>query len=425
VATDAAGWRHILYVRRDVRTGHYRALVLRLRDFRTIADLVETDSRVLYAPSTSTPGKGYLLYVRAGNLLAHPFDPDSLRVSGEAMPIASKVYFFVPTGAADFSVSNTGALAYQSYVSRSQLAWVDRTGNQLATVGPGKINLKSARLSPDGQRLATAIYDIERGEQDLWIFDLNTNSGRRLSSERALRDAPVWSPDSTKVAFLHQADDMPPRVHLRGVGENDTEETTPAGDFQMPTDWSPDGRFVAFGNTGFPRFANETQGDVWVFDLARNRKAIPLLTTRFHEANPAFSPDGKWLAFTSDESGRAEVYLQAFQSGDIPSLTGERYRVSGVGAQALRWRRDKEELFYLDFDGRVQAVPVRLSPKPEFGPTTALFSITTEARAAIHSVLGFDVSADGKRFVVPVVSSAQASSLIVIQNWEALLPRRP
>ena len=363
--------------------------------------------------------------MRAGNLLAHPFDPDSLRVSGEAMPIASKVYFFVPTGAADFSVSNTGALAYQSYVSRSQLAWVDRTGNQLATVGPGKINLKSARLSPDGQRLATAIYDIERGEQDLWIFDLNTNSGRRLSSERALRDAPVWSPDSTKVAFLHQADDMPPRVHLRGVGENDTEETTPAGDFQMPTDWSPDGRFVAFGNTGFPRFANETQGDVWVFDLARNRKAIPLLTTRFHEANPAFSPDGKWLAFTSDESGRAEVYLQAFQSGDIPSLTGERYRVSGVGAQALRWRRDKEELFYLDFDGRVQAVPVRLSPKPEFGPTTALFSITTEARAAIHSVLGFDVSADGKRFVVPVVSSAQASSLIVIQNWEALLPRRP
>ena len=200
-------------MRRDVRTGHYRALVLRLRDFSTIADLVETDSRVLYAPSTFTHGKGYLLYVRAGNLLAHPFDPHSLQVSGEAMPIASKVYFFVPTGAADFSVSNTGALAYQSYVSRSQLAWVDRTGNQLATVGPAKINLKSARLSPDGQRLATAIYDIERGEQDLWIFDLKTNSGRRLSSEPALRDAPVWSPDSTRLAFLHQADDMPPRVH--------------------------------------------------------------------------------------------------------------------------------------------------------------------------------------------------------------------
>jgi hypothetical protein len=416
---------HVLYVRRDVRTGHYRALVLRLRDFSVTSDLIETDSRVLYAASTLTPGRGYLLYVRAGNLLAHPFDPRSLRISGEAMPVASKVYFFVPTGAADFSVSDTGALAYQSYVSRSQLAWVDRAGHTLATVGPANINLKSARLSPDGQRLATAIYDIERSEQDLWIFDLHTNSGRRLSSAQALRDAPVWSPDSTRLAFMHQADDMPPRVHVRGLGENDAEDTTPAGDFQMPGDWSQDGRFVAFGNTGFPRFANETQGDVWVFDLARGRKAVPLLTTRFHEANPAFSPDGKWLAFTSDESGRAEVYLQAFGSGDAPSLTGERHLVSSAGAQALRWRRDGKELFYLDFDGRVQAVPVRLSPKPKFGPATALFTITTEARAAIHSVLGFDVSADGKRFVIPVVTRPESRSLVVIQNWEALLPRKP
>ena len=127
-------------------------------------------------------------------------------------------------------------------------------------IGPAKINLKSARLSPDGQRLATAIYDIERGEQDLWIFNLNTNSGRRLSSEQALRDAPVWSPDSTMLAFMHQADDMPPRVHVRGVGENDTEETTPAADFQMPADWSQDGRFVAFGNTGFPRSQTKHKG---------------------------------------------------------------------------------------------------------------------------------------------------------------------
>lgn len=416
---------HVLYVRREVRTGHYRALVLRLSDFKVTNDLLETDSRVLYAASTLTPGKGYLLYVRAGNLLAHPFDPRSLRLSGEAMPVASKVYFFVPTGAADFSVSDTGVLAYQSYVSRSHLAYVDRAGHELSTIGPANTNLKSARLSADGQRLATAIYDIERGEQDLWIFDLNTNTGRRLSSEQALRDAPVWSPDSTMLAFLHQSDDMPPRVHLSGMGQNDKEEATPAGDFQMPADWSPDGRFIAFGNTGLQQLANETQGDVWVFDLARGRKAVPLLTTRFHEANPAFSPDGKWLAFTSDESGRAEVYLQAFRSGDTPSLTGERYLVSMSGAQALRWRRDGRELFYLDLNGRVQAVAVRLLPKPEFGPTTALFTITTEARAAIHSVLGFDVSADGKRFVIPVVSSAQAPSLVVIQNWEALLPRKP
>jgi Tol biopolymer transport system component len=245
-----------------------------------------------------------------------------------------------------------------------------------------------------------------------------------LTAEPALRDAPVWSPDSTKLAFAHAGDATPLKVHVRGLEEKDAEEAMPAADFQMPTDWSPDGRFVAFVNTGFPRSANETQSDVWLFDLARDRKPVPLLNTRFHETNPAFSPDGKWLAFTSNESGRPEVYVQAFRSGDAPSMVGERHLVSSAGALAVRWRRDGRELFYLGFDGRVHAVPVKLSPRLYFGPATALFTISTEARAAIHSVLGFDVSADGSRFVIPVVSSLKPPSIVVVQNWEALLPHK-
>jgi dipeptidyl aminopeptidase/acylaminoacyl peptidase len=162
-----------------------------------------------------------------------------------------------------------------------------------------------------------------------------------------------------------------------------------------------------------------------VFDLARGREPLPLLNTPFHEANATFSPDGKWLAFTSNESGRPELYVQAFRSDDTPSVSGERHLVSRSGAQAVRWRRDGRELFYLDFEGRVQAVPVVLSPKPQFGPATALFTITTEARAAIHSTLGFDVSADGKRFIIPVVASHESPSISVIQNWEALLLHMP
>jgi eukaryotic-like serine/threonine-protein kinase len=411
--------RHVLYVKWDARAGRHRAHVLRLSDFSTTKDLVATDSRVMYSASVTTPGTGFLLYVRGGNLLAQPFDPGSLEVTGEAMPVASRIYSFAKTGAADFSVSANGAIAFQSYVSRSQLVWVDRAGHQLATIGPANINVKSARLSPDGQRLATAIYDLEQGEQDLWTFDVKTNSGRRLAADPALRDAPVWSPDSKALAFMHQADGNPPKVHVRGLGEKDADEAMPAADFQMPADWSPDGRFLAFVNTGFPRLANEAQGDVWVFDLARGRKPVPVLNTPFHEANPAFSPDGKWLAFTSNESGRPEVYVQAFRSGEAPGVTGERYLVSSAGALAVRWRRDGRELFYLGFDGRVQAVPVRFSGKPDFGPTTALFTIGTEARAAIHSVLGFDVSADGSRFVI--VKASESPSLVVIQNWQALL----
>jgi Tol biopolymer transport system component/DNA-binding winged helix-turn-helix (wHTH) protein len=411
--------KHALYVKWDAKAGRHRAHVLRLSDFSTSRDLMETDSRVQYSSSPVTPGSGYLLYVRGGTLLAHPFDPRALQVTGEPMAVASKVYFFAKTGAADFSVSGS-ALAYQSLTSRSQLVWVDRTGHEVGMIGPADINVKSARLSPDGQWLATAIYDAERGGQDLWIFDVKTNLGRRLTAEAALRDAPVWSPDSKRLAFLCQTDGDPPKIHVRGLGAQDAEQVMPAADFQMPTDWSPDGRFVAYMNTGFPRTANETQSDVWLLDLHRGGKSAPLLNTRFHEANAVFSPDGKWLAFTSDESGRPELYVQALELGDVPSLTGERFLASRGGALAVRWRRDGKELFYLGFDGRVEGVSVRLSLRPEFGPARPLFTIGTEARGAIHSILGFDVSLDGRRFVI--AKALESPSIVVTQNWEALLP---
>jgi Tol biopolymer transport system component len=414
--------KHALYVRWDAKAGRYRAHVLRLSDFTTTGNLMETDSKVLYSPSTVTPGAGYLLYIRAGTLLAHPFDPRSQRVTGEAIPVASKIYSFAKTGAADFSVSGS-ALAYQGLTSRSQLVWVDRNGHEMATIGPSDINVKSGRLSPDGHWLATAIYDVERGGQDLWIFDVKTNLGRRLTADAALRDAPVWSPDSKRLAFLSQTDGDPPKIHVRGLGEQDAEEAMPAADFQMPTDWSPDGRFLAYMNTGFPRTANETQSDVWLLDLHRGGKPAPLLNTRFHEANAVFSPDGKWLAFTSDESGRPELYVQALELGDAPSLTGERYLASRGGALAVRWGRDGKELFCLGLDGRVEGISVRLSPRPEFGAARRLFTISNEARGAIHSILGFDISLDGSRFVI--ARALESPSIVVTQNWEALFPQSP
>ena len=412
---------HLLYVRWSSRAGRMQARTVRLRDFIS-KDLIETNSRVLYSASTVLPGAGYLLYVRGGTLLAQPFDPRSLRLTGEASPVVKEVYSFAQTGAADFSVSDRGTIAYQSLVSRSQLMWVDRTGRQISAIGPPNINVKSGRVSPDGKRVAAAIYDVERGQQDVWIIETETNSARRLTAEPALRDAPVWSPDSMTLAFLHTADATLPSVHLRGLGQKDPEKAMPKDGFQAPADWSPDGRYLAFVNSAFARVANDQQGDVWLLDMARDSTRIPLLNTRFHESTPVFSPDGKWLAFTSNESGRAEVYVQAFLPGDDPSVFGPRYLVSRAGAVAIRWPAKGKELFYLGFDGRVYAVAIKLSPKPSFGAATPLFPITTEARAAIHSQPGFDVSLDGQRFVIPVVSSSEAPSIVVVQNWEGLLP---
>jgi eukaryotic-like serine/threonine-protein kinase len=416
------GGQHLLYVTAESQAGRHRARVTLFDDPGSVKDVIESDSRVLYTASLRNPAAGYLMYLRAGNLLAQPFDPRSLRITGEAMPVVKDVYSFRPTGGADFSVSNSGALAYQSFSGRSQLVWVNRQGRQIGSAGPANVNVKSGRLSPDGRKLATAIYNVDRGAQNLWIVDLENNASRELTAQSGARDAPVWSPDSKKLAFLHASVGKLPRVNLRDAGENDVEEAMAGGDFQMPTDWSPDGRFIVFVNTAAARLSSDVQSDVFLIDLAQGRKVIPILSTRFHEANAAFSPDGKWLTFTSNESGRAEVYVQAFESTGVPRVTGERHLVTRSGAQALRWRRDGKELFYLALDGRVYGLSAKLSRKPEFGPATPLFTISPEARAAIHSVLGFDVSPDGERFLIPAVTSQEGPTLVVMQNWETALP---
>src|SRR5205085_8163002 len=147
-----------------------------------------------------------------------------------------------------------------------------------------------------------------------------------------------------------------PGVRLRGLEPLEMEETTPVADFQIPLDWSSDGRFMAFMTTGFPRFANEQQSDINMFDLAQGKKFLPLLNSRFHESWGAFSPDGKWFAFTSNESGSSEVYVQAFRAGAAPGLTGPRYLASKGGAATVRWRRDSRELYFVDGAGIVRAV---------------------------------------------------------------------
>lgn len=410
----------ILFVEWDEGIRRYRAKVRRPGENGQVHDLLAADTRVQYAESALRPGQGYLFHVQGGNLLAQRFNPRSLEVESEAAFVAGKVYSFQATGAADFSVSARGSVAYLNHVSRSQLAMVDRAGRELARVGPAGVNVKSGRISPDGRLVAAAIYNVERGAQDLWIFDLASGAARKLSAVPAMRDAPVWSPDSARLAFMRGGGGGWPIVTIRGLGEGEPEEEFPSGLFQMPTSWSPDGRFVAFVNTGAPHLPNEAQGDVLLLDLERGRRQIPLLATPFHEANPAFSPDGRWLAFTSDESGRAELYMQAFSGGDAPSVTGPRYPVTLAGAQAVRWRGDGGEIYYLGFDGGIYGVPVTPGQPPRFGKPGLLFKVSTEARAAVHSVTGFDISADGRRFLIPVVDKAvEGPSIVVIQNWEA------
>lgn len=192
-----------------------------------------------------------------------------------------------------------------------------------------------------------------------------------------------------------------------------------------PTDWSPDGRFILYNNSGLPAITEAFPSEVFAIDMAQNRKVIPLLNTPFHESNAVFSPDGKWLAFLSNESGQAEIYMQALDRGnDSMRVTGERFLISRQGAQCLRWRKDGRELFYLGSDGRVNAVRLAfVAGRVRAGQPEPLFTIDAEARATIHAVVSFDVSADGRRFVIPSMTPGENSALVVLQDWESLVAK--
>jgi serine/threonine-protein kinase len=191
----------------------------------------------------------------------------------------------------------------------------------------------------------------------------------------------------------------------------------------VPTDWSRDGRFILYNNSALPAITHDFPSDVFAIDMARNRKVIPILNTSFYEFNATFSPDGKWLAFLSTESGHAEIYMQALDRGnDSLRVTGERFLISRQGAQCLRWRKNGTELFYLGMDGRVNAVPLVFGAgKVRAAQPIPMFAIDTEALTTNHSVPSFDVSADGSRFVIPSMTPGESSALVVLQDWESLV----
>jgi Tol biopolymer transport system component len=337
---------------------------------------------------------GELFYVREGNLVARAFDPTKLRFTGDAVPVAEKMPYFSPTGWAPFAVSETGVLAYQAWSAPPQLRWVDRKGQTVGTVGPPGL-YSSLRLSPDGRKAAIEKKDPATGTSDLWIGELSREVMTRFTSEPGLESCPVWSADGSEIAFISHG--MAPEVIRRErlADSGGGEVLVSAKGFPIPSDWSSDGRVLAYQNLD-----EKTGWDIWVQPVSGTGKAFPFRQTHFNEAFASFSPDGRWVVFLSDESGRTEVYAAPFPE------SGPKWQVSTAGAsqeEPLRWRGDGKELFYVAADGQLMAVPVR--PRPgsfESGAPVPLFRLDSEVWS------GYDVAADGQRFLV---SSLQEDSL--------------
>jgi Tol biopolymer transport system component len=352
---------------------------------------------------------GYLAYVEGASLMAQPFDKDSLRLHGEPTRIAEGLESWEGIGFPTFAFSENGTLAYQeASVARSRLVWKDRTGRDLGEVGTNAV-YQTVRLAPDGRRAAVTLRDPQRGMSDIWIVDLTRNVTSRADAKPSETYNPVWSPDGRRLAYC-RADAAPPFLHAKPL-DGGAEEVLLAsnGSMQCATDWSSDGRFLLFTERH-----PSTGLDVWTLSFGEGRKAEPVLRTTFREYQPRFSPDGRWLAHVSDESGRPEIYLQRFPG------PGERVRISPGGGSSPRWSGDGRELFYESPDGGAMAVPVELGEEAEIGTPTRLFDL---GRVGADVDERFDVTVDGQRFLVIVPEGDASPRPTVVLNWAAQLPR--
>jgi len=400
--------RHFLY---DVRfEQHDRdSIYVGSLDSKERLLLLRANSDVAYAPP------GFLLFRSADRLMAVPFDAGSLRLNGEAVEVARGIEHFPPTGGSIFSAS-AGLLAFAP-ASRARLArmvWLDRSGREVGTLG-ASANYLGPRLARDGRHVAVSIVENLAKPPDLWLHDASLGTGTRLTQARTVSLMPVFSPDGSRVVFssnrkgawnLYETDVSKP-VGDRPVLESDLPK--------WPCDFTPDGRFLLYRE-----FNSETRGDLKFLDLAGDRKPHTFIATAYDEGAGNFSPDGRWVAYTSDESGRAEVHVASFPDAS------RRYRVSSDGGTQPRWSRDGRELFYLA-GSKMTGVPVHAQRDDlTFGTSRVLFEapFQTFGGTAFNISSRYDVSADGRFLVLLRASDEPPPPLTLVFHWTEML-RRP
>ena len=363
---------------------------------RQTRPLFPADSRVAYSPP------GYLLFARDGSLVAQSFDARALRVTGDPIPISDEVWTFRATGNAGFTVSDRADVAYLAGQRVSPLKWRDRTGREIG-VAAAPAAFGRPRLSPDGSRIAVQVADSRRGTRDIWIYDSERGLAQRLTEDPLDAVSPVWSPEGDRIVF-GSGRESPIDIYVRPTNVGGREELVlKEKGVQLVQDWSPDGRTILYEDYSPGR---SPQRQLWLLPLAARGDRAPLLPTSYTTSQGRYSPDGKWLAFVSDETGRLEVYL-------VPATgKGAVRRVSASGGSMPRWRRDAKELFYLASNGDLTSVATQLSDSGRVGAPAVLFASQPPPK-------DFEVSPDGRFLFLEggQGDTPRTVDLTVIVNW--------
>jgi serine/threonine protein kinase len=414
--------KHFVYLRAPENPGIYSGSIELKPEQQSSKQILGTPLMADYLPSTDG-GRGRLLFMREGTLLTQLFDERRLEPVGEPVSLAEHVGSFLLS--ASFSVSANGVLAYRAgktAIPLSGLNWYSRQGEDLGSAGEfGTTAYTDLALSPEGTRLATTRVDPKAdSEQSIWLLDLIRGVNARFTFDVAPDFAPVWSPDGTRIAYgaWRSGGSAIYQKLSNGAGKEQV-LVNATNDSKVPNDWSRDNRFLLYTQQDA-----RMNADLWVLPLSDGGLSsgvpTPFANTQFNEAGGQFSPDARWIAFTSDESGKSEVYVQPFPT---PPGGGGKIPVSRGGGNQPRWRRDGKELFYLSLDAKLMAVDVIRGfdvgpPKPLFQTPASNIQNRTAANG-----LNWDVTADGQRFLFDE-TKASSDSLTVVLNWTADLKNK-
>jgi Tol biopolymer transport system component len=366
--------------------------------------LFDADGHAEYAAT------GYVLFPREGKLMAQRFDPDRVELMGEPFPIAEYGRNIIA-----LSASAAGPIVYRTLSpdnGQRQLVWMDRSGRETDKVLYSDTSSQGPSMSRDGRHIA--VFRYAGGNMDVWSYDIARHAWDRITFDSADDIFPLWSPDGRRMVFSSNRTDGLMRLYSRTLasppGSEELLLKTTEG-MTFPMDWSADGRFVLYNRRDAKR-----GWDIWALPMQGDRTPIAAVRTDFNERSPAFSPDGAWIAYESDRSGRSEIYVQAF-----PGPGGEAVVSTNGGGQA-RWNPNGRELFYIASDDRLMAVPMRFAPggkTVEIGAPVGLFPTNVGSTALNTKRQQYMVGPDGQTFVMnSVPEKATASPISVILNWK-------
>jgi hypothetical protein len=400
--------RHFLYWARNSAGAGSQSLV--------VGSLGSAEAKlILNGVTTASYASGYLLFMREQTLVAQPFDPDKLQLSGEATPIAEHLAVNGATGVPEFSASDTGTLVYQTGEATGSwdLLWFGRDGKAAGTVAQQE-RYYYPDISPDNTQLAVSLFSGALGTADVWVLDLKRGTKSRLTFGPGTQLSAAWSVDGKTVYYSSNSKGAN-QIYSKAADGSGPEQAVlvePEAS-EVPYGFSADGRYLVYTR----RILNDAQGnvDIWALPLFGDRKPFAVVATTFNDLSPAVSPVGKWMAYQNNESGRSEVYLTAFPGG------GARWQVSTNGGADARWRGDGKELYFIDPSDTLMAVDVDTSgAAPRLGVPHALF----QAVGVQRQVGTYVVTKDGKRFLINSGSTKQGTEpLTLVTNWTAELKK--